>query len=490
VTAVAHVLSPALVKEVRALLPTYCAALFLVVIGSFTNSHTMIAAGLLGFAFGSVALGAQSFGHEYTHRTLGLLLSQPLDRRRLFFYKVAVLSVMLTTLTATTLVMYHELLRRAASPHTEPAMLVLAAACGLFVAPCLTMLCRSTLAAIVFTIAVPGLLRTGSDVVGALIYGLDNAAAVDRFSLVVFWRGMFLVCALAAVAGWRMFMRLEVIEGHGAHVQLPESVRVGSATTVPRRRHYPVWALVTKELRLQQITFVVGALFGVVMMGLLWLNHSRPDMTPLPLISVTLLYAGIVAILIGSLASAQERQLGTLEWQTLLPVHSATQWIVKIGVVWGLSVVLGVAVPVLLGLFGQSGELFLRSQVPLAAVAMIALTTASLYVSSLCTSAMPALVLSFPSILATLLLLGVVGDTVDAQVRRWRAADAPSFLLGPAGFDLVRLALAAGLIGLLVQLAFRNHWSADRSAVRTLKQAATIAVYITLGAVVLVGLAR
>ena len=132
--------------------------LLAVVVGSFSSSHTLIAAGLLGFAFGSVALGAQSFGHEYTHRTLGLLLSQPIDRRRLFLYKVAVLSVMLVTLTATTLVMYHELLRRAASPHTEPAMLVLAAACGLFVAPCLTMLCRSTLAGVVFTIAIPGLL--------------------------------------------------------------------------------------------------------------------------------------------------------------------------------------------------------------------------------------------------------------------------------------------------------------------------------------------
>ena len=56
-------------------------------------------------------------------------------------------------------------------------------------------------------------------------------------------------------------------------------------------------------------------------MGLLWLNHSRPDMTPLPLISITLLYAGIVAILIGSQSSAQERHLGTLEWQILLPVR-------------------------------------------------------------------------------------------------------------------------------------------------------------------------
>ena len=221
-TAVAHVLSPSLAKEVRALLPTYCAALIAVVVGSFGNGHTLIASGLLGFAFGSVALGAQSFGHEYSNRTLGLLLSQPVDRRRLFAYKFTVLSVMLTTLTATTLVMYHELLRRAASPHTEPKMLVLAAACGLFMAPCLTIICRSTLAAVVFTIAIPGLLATGADVAGGIIYGLQNAAAINQFRLVVFWPGMFVICAVSAIAAWQMFQRLEVIEGQGTDVQFPE----------------------------------------------------------------------------------------------------------------------------------------------------------------------------------------------------------------------------------------------------------------------------
>ena len=164
-SAAAGVLSPALAKEIRALLPTYAAALGSIAIGCVSNSYLLIALGLLGFAFGSVALGAQSFGLEYSHRTLSLLLSQPIDRRRVFFYKLAVLSVMLVTLTVAILVLYDDLLRRAASPHTEPSMLLLAAACGLFVAPTLTMICRSTLAGIVFTVAIPGLLSVGADVV-------------------------------------------------------------------------------------------------------------------------------------------------------------------------------------------------------------------------------------------------------------------------------------------------------------------------------------
>jgi hypothetical protein len=351
-TAAAHVLAPALGKELRALLPTYCAVLVAVVVGSFSNSYTLIAAGLLGFAFGSVALGAQSFGHEYSHRTLGLLLSQPLDRRRLFVYKLAVLSVMLITLTGTTLVMYQELLRRAASPHTEPSMLVLAAACGLFMAPCLTMLCRNTLAAAVFTIAIPGLLSTGADIAGGIIYGLQNAAAIDRCRFVVFWPGMFLICAAAAIGGWRMFQRLEVIEGHGADVQFPESLGAGSESAVgaPARRQHPVWTLVKKDLRLQQITFVVASLFVCVWLGLAWMERTRPDSPTVPLISLTVLYAGILAMLTGSLASAEERHLGTVEWQMLLPMAAWRQWAVKVGVVGGIVAVLGVALPALLGL--------------------------------------------------------------------------------------------------------------------------------------------
>ena len=95
-------------------------------------------------------------------------------------------------------------------------MLILAAACGLFVAPWLTMVCRSTLAAVVFTIAIPGAAcRPAADLVGPSFTDCTTLRAVDRFKLLVFWRGMFLICALGGLSGFLMFMRLEVIEGHG-----------------------------------------------------------------------------------------------------------------------------------------------------------------------------------------------------------------------------------------------------------------------------------
>jgi len=488
--AAAGAFSPALIKEARALSATYCAALTMVAVGSVSSSYVLIASGLLGFAFGSVALGAQSFGHEYSYRTLGLLLSQPLDRRRLFLYKLAVLSVMLSTLTAITLLLFRDLLQRAASPHTEPSMLVLAAACGLFVAPWLSMLCRSPLAAVVFTIAIPGLLATGADIVGSLIYGLHNAAAIDRFKLIVFWRGMFLICALAAVAGWRMFMRLEVIEGHGPDVEIPESLRALSGTTVdtPARRHHPMWALAGKELRLQQMALVVAAIYVFLWVAVAWLQRPVEDVPALPLGGMTMLYSAVLAMLSGSLASAEERHLGTLEWQMLLPMPAWQQWAVKVSVAFGLVLLLGAGLPAVLGYLTPGDQDLVTNgwqQVSLWLM-VVPLTAGSLYVSTLCRSGVEALVLSFPSVVATLLFVRTVGDTIGPLIFRLSYPAGSRPFLSAYEIGLLLLAVGGGLVALLLWLAFLNHRSADRSVARSSKQVLVIAGYISIGLAVLI----
>jgi hypothetical protein len=50
------------------------------------------------------------------------------------------------------------------------------------------------------------------------------------------------------------------------------------------------------------------------------------------------------SIVIGSMASAEERQLGVSEWQLLLPMPARLQWIVKAAVTLGLTGVLVLAV--------------------------------------------------------------------------------------------------------------------------------------------------
>src|SRR5439155_11285465 len=87
------------------------------------------------YCIGIAALGALSIGHEYNHRTLGVLLSQPMRRERLFLLKLTVLAAPLAALAG----VLAAILWR--DPHFSPLGLVVVAPvlCGLFVAPWLTM---------------------------------------------------------------------------------------------------------------------------------------------------------------------------------------------------------------------------------------------------------------------------------------------------------------------------------------------------------------
>src|SRR5688572_33177039 len=99
------VLSPALSKEIRALFPLWAASIAAIAAGFvWRESHRLVLPGpllaLSAYVVGSLAIGAQSVGQEYTYRTLPMLLSQPADRRRIYLLKFVVSGAMLLTLAA------------------------------------------------------------------------------------------------------------------------------------------------------------------------------------------------------------------------------------------------------------------------------------------------------------------------------------------------------------------------------------------------------
>ena len=60
-------------------------------------------------------------------------------------------------------------------------------------------------------------------------HGCHRRREIDTVKLTVFWWGIVALCAVAAVTGWRMFMRLESIEGRGTEVALPDEGPAGHA---------------------------------------------------------------------------------------------------------------------------------------------------------------------------------------------------------------------------------------------------------------------
>jgi hypothetical protein len=494
-------------KEIRALLPAWSAgAAALVAAGVIGDSRLDLAA-LFAYGFGAIALGALSIGHEYSGRTLGLLLSQPVDRRRLLLVKLVVVAVMLLTLCAGA---WTVLNGRPVNPgFSHPlarshgaALLILPAFCGLFLAPWLTMLCRSPMAGIVFTLAILGSLRALGEVLAVIHYGVDGASQADlnSFRFVVLWCGVIGLSALAAVSSWRLFIRLEVVEGRDQDIQLPRlwrrrTVDASVPVGLPGRRRNAVWQLVSKELHLQQMTFVVVVIYGVLWGSMSLIRDIAPDTLSMTMGSLTMLYGPLLGLLAGSLASAEERQFGTLEWQVLLPMSTWKQWAVKAGMACGLAVVLGVGLPALLMSLSPSisdPDLDARF---VGVVIMVA--TVGLYVSSASTSGVRALLLSFPVICAMAVCATLVRNgsndvlygnfnqaLIDAMPTRLVGQRAAILLWGWVAPSLAVL-LACAFMAIVFRFALINHRSAERYGARVWHQGSWIAGSLLLGVALL-----
>lgn len=467
------------VKELRALLPAWVAGMVAIGAAFVTSDGRVLLLGALGYGIAAVALGAQSIGHEYTNRTLDVLLVQPVERRRIFLIKLAVLSCLLGVLA---LAAWHapfnaDTWRRPWS-WRHSALVLLPPAIGLFIAPWMTMVCRSPIAGVVFSATLPGLLMFAGEIAGALRLGIAHPD-VDSVAIRFWLRGIVPLLVVSAFLGWRTFVRLEAVDGAGSEIQMPRWFRPDR----PANRH-PVWLLFWKELHLQQMTFVVVVLFAIGWATLSLLKDLVPAFADAPLVPLTLVYMALLSILIGSLASAEERHLGVLQWQLLMPVPGWQQWAVKVGTALGLALMMGVALPMVLNSVSPAPDHFEAARLwKRAAVVITVLTSVSLYISSLTTSGVRAVMLAFPVLTA----LVAVGQLLHSF-----------WLFGSAGSDFTAaiplprprpLALPSAILMVLVMVAlwlgYENHRSAERGFRRVATQMLCFAA-VPFGGVILV----
>jgi hypothetical protein len=443
--------------------------------------------------FGSITLGGLAFGHEYSYRTLTLLLAQPIDRRRTCATKLIVLvgAVSLVCVAAALCAPGRPFQLFSAAHRGERAVLVLAPLCAIFLAPPLSILCRSALAGVVFTVAIPGVLTLIANIIGTAWYGLLANAAVNEFVSTFVWRSVTVACAAGAVATWVLFVRLEAIEGH-AELQWPRWLRSGpDPLAVPRKVRGAVSALVRKELRLQQMTFVVVGLFVLASAALWVLSRVNPEYWVVPIEAISVMYGGLLLVLIGAVASAEERQLGTLPSELLLPIAARTQWAVKAATTLSLALILGVGVPMLVSLLVSYSEGLTwqpRRVKEMLAVALV-LTSCALYVSSLSSSAVRAMVNSIPIVIAGAVVTTTVGAMVMSIGHRYiagphgqnRYVDTEllrSFQLNSTSFYLW---VAASLAGMFLWFAFTNHRSTERRVGRAALQVVALVVMAFCG---------
>jgi hypothetical protein len=470
---------PSIRKEVQALAPMWVAIGVAIAAAPLWSAFHLDVVTLTAYVFGSVAVGAHVIGHEYAHRTLGSLLAQPVRRASILALKLGVLVVAVLSLTAVAWIgEYSPISRFPDGAALDSRVVFLPTLMGVTLAPYLALVARSTLGGAVFTIAVPGLFLISSDVFAVWWYGPGFAGEIDRFKYSVFPAATIAACAFAAIAIWRRFVRLEALGDDLGHVTVSLPGQAHAARSRTRRNAY--WLLAAKELRLQQMTFVVVAIYMCGWAAGVWAQRSVETAQPIPWWQLNILYAALLSLLIGSLASAEERQLGTLEWQSLVPLSSWKQFAVKVAVVCGLVLVAGIGLPILLAQLMPLPHLggFPRGAIWMVGVTAIAISIGSLYVSSLSSSGARAVATAFPVLAGAIVLARTV------EFLMWRAARAG--LIPRRGFsswaprtnadaEWAMTFIAAGVVAVYLVLAYRNHAAIDRGMRRVSAQAVAIA---------------
>jgi hypothetical protein len=309
------------------------------------------AAGLVGlelmfFAVSCALLASLPLGLEFQQRTLAGLLSQPIARAESWNLKSRLLAVALALQTLVFLVSAGAQDRRFTPMFVLGAVAIAATAWG--TTPWWTLLTRGLLPGLAFSLAVPLLLiGLGSAVLQFLAtagpYGSQLPDYGDLPGYLLLLGIAPLYTLLGAFAGVRRWHRLEAPDSGGSDgVLLGTARREGTAGATLRR--LPLWRLLlAQETRLQAVTLI---LLGVSLLLLLLLNalSASPETYPNArglVLGLFALAAMTTLVLAGATPIAEERRLGTLDAQLLLPISRGTVWWTKLAV--GGAITAGVA---------------------------------------------------------------------------------------------------------------------------------------------------
>jgi hypothetical protein len=451
-------------KELRALFVPWVAAMAGAGLVSLSWPHL---AGLVAVP-GALALGAWAVGVEYHNRTLPVLLSQPVARWQIGVEKLLPVAALIATLLVPAALSSLGL--------TFVAGVAVGAVCAGSLAALLTMWTRTPRAGILFAVAAMVVWFILTDKVPALLAlsAPDLVTDPERLAQTLRVYGtVLLTVSCVAMLPWT-FGALEALEETHEHVSLIRTGAVRKSAGRARPRHW-VTALMLKEIGLQQVLFLVSALYLV---GWLALSFEDATLRSSMTYSTTVLHGGVVALLAGGLACAEERRLGTQSWQALLPVSFGTQWTVKVAATLGLVLALALGLPA--ALFWLDPTLRADAfEFPEVVVVLVALATCALYVSALSRNGLIAFLAAVPASVVLWSIVLSLGVLLLSPPRfRLPAARAPLL----AGLALL---LIAGFLIMVLAFAMANHRAGDRAWRRLVVHGLSIVSYPILAAVLM-----
>ncbi len=350
---------PRLTKELRPLLLAWCVAALAAAGYLVALTHPIFAKGefgsfligLAGMAFvaGCLLLAALPMGSELQEHTLGLLLSQPIERSRLWREKL-----LAATFAVGGLALVHGIAAGATGQLRlgEAVLYLLFMVAGICSLGYWTLAIPSIIGGIVAAVGAP----IGLSLVIHLIvyYGLGLRPEFDEQTTVV-----LAICAGAVYSafflwlGRRQFVELELKDPLASRsAQIPDALVPTKLVALFRCR--PTGALrnlIRKEVRLQKPIFLISAVVTIcwlVALLLLVLEPSHEYIYVGTLNALTGIQITLTVVLTGCVAFGEEKSLGLAAWHLTLPISARRQWLVKLGVSAGVLVVTGFVLPLLL----------------------------------------------------------------------------------------------------------------------------------------------
>jgi len=323
------------VKELKLLAPSWGVALLLAAGGpQFLRFGRLADVPFFVFALGCVLLAIAPFGREFSQRTFPLLLSQPVPRAALWREKALVLLVALGVVAvAFWLCSPPEMAAKPLDGTSDPMLLrkpvalitLLAFSGGLWT----TLLFRQLTPALFFMVLTPVAIMAVTSEVASKLWPKAEESIVA---------GALLSYAILGIAAsYWLLLRAQEVQWLGQELAVPGFPRrggrraVGSETTPVRR---PVWALFSKELQLQQINAIGAAgalLFFLAVGSLSYLLGTERGFLVRQLVGMFfLVLCAVLPLLVGAVAIAEERKLGTLDAHQCLPVSRRKQFSVKL----------------------------------------------------------------------------------------------------------------------------------------------------------------
>ena len=291
---------------------------------------------LIGF-FVVPVMATLSLGDEFQHRTLALLLSQPVGRMRIWSEKLSV-----TVVAIVSAILLFSLALRATAFRPDRQELIFAAAWIAAItasATFWTLFTRSSVGGVAVNLVVQSILIIMIPW-ASLAERLRARGYLSPVNIIVI--PSVIIAGYAGVMLWlsgRSLVRFQVTGGMAGDDLLTAGPDVMPGALADWLRCRPTGAvlnLIRKELRLLRPVWLISLLAAVgwaclTLFGLLYeRGYSRNFETAVVIVGV--ISTLMIAILAGSLSLGEEKTSGTHAWNLTLPVSARRQWGVKLSV--------------------------------------------------------------------------------------------------------------------------------------------------------------